>query len=56
MTAAGKYQYNLFSGQDAAAGEHTRRKCRMMEIEPRYCDVTIARWERITGKQAARIK
>jgi hypothetical protein len=25
-----------------------------MEIDPLYCDVSVARWERFTGQQAVR--
>ena len=28
------------------------RKCYMMELDPHYCDVIIARWEKLTGKKA----
>lgn len=27
----------------------------MMELDPHYCDVIIARWESFTGKKAVRI-
>ena len=26
-----------------------------MELDPRYCDVIVKRWEQFTGKQAQRI-
>ena len=28
---------------------------RLMELDPHYCDVIIARWEKMTGKKAERI-
>lgn len=31
------------------------RKCRMMELDPHYCDVIIARWEKLTGQKAVRL-
>lgn len=41
------------SGSTLIACEKTNRKCRGMEIDPHYCDVIIARWEKFTGKKAA---
>lgn len=40
------------SGSTLLAAEKTRRKARLIEIEPRYVDVTIRRWQAMTGKQA----
>lgn len=40
------------SGSTLIACEQLGRKCRMMEIDPRYCDVIIDRWETFTGKKA----
>ena len=40
------------SGSTLIACEQTGRACRMMEIEPAYCDVIIRRWEALTGKKA----
>lgn len=40
------------SGTTLIAAEKTGRVARMIEYEPRYCDVIIARFERVTGKQA----
>lgn len=44
------------SGSTLIACERLGRKCRMMELEPRYCDVIIKRWETLTGKKAERIE
>lgn len=44
------------SGSTLIACEQTNRKCRMMELEPHYCDVIIKRWETLTGKKAELIK
>jgi DNA modification methylase len=40
------------SGSTLIAAEQTRRRARVMEIDPKYCDVIIARYERVTGKTA----
>jgi 16S rRNA G966 N2-methylase RsmD len=43
------------SGSTLIACEKTNRKCYMMEIDPHYCDVIIARWEKYTGNKAEKI-
>lgn len=43
------------SGSTLIACEQLDRKCRMMELDPHYCDVIIDRWEKFTGKKAVRI-
>jgi len=40
------------SGSTLIACEKMQRKCYMMEVEPKYVDVTIERWEKYTGKKA----
>lgn len=40
------------SGSTLIACEKTNRKCFMMELDPHYCDVIVARWEKFTGKKA----
>ena len=40
------------SGTTLIAAEQTGRRCYMMEIDPHYCDVIIARWEKETGEKA----
>ena len=40
------------SGTTLIACEQLGRKCRMMELDPGYCDVIIDRWEKFTGKKA----
>jgi DNA modification methylase len=40
------------SGSTLIACEKTRRKSRLMEIDPRYCDVIINRWQEFTGREA----
>jgi hypothetical protein len=34
------------------AAEQTGRVCYGMEIDPRYCDVIVRRWEEFTGRKA----
>ena len=43
------------SGSTLIACEQLNRKCYMMELDPRYCDVIIKRFETLTGKKAVRI-
>lgn len=40
------------SGSTLIAAEQTNRKCYMMELDPKYCDVIIRRWEKLTGQKA----
>lgn len=40
------------SGSTLIACEKTNRECFMMELDPYYVDVIIARWEKFTGKKA----
>jgi DNA modification methylase len=42
----------LGSGSTLIACEKTGRKCYGLEIDPKYCDVIISRWEKFTGQQA----
>ena len=43
------------SGSTMIACEQLGRKCRMMELDPHYCDVIIARWEKLTGQKAQNV-
>lgn len=43
------------SGTTLIACEQLNRNCRMMELDPHYCDVIIARWEKLTGKKAVKL-
>lgn len=40
------------SGSTLIACEQTGRTCYMMELDPKYCDVIIQRWETFTGEKA----
>ena len=40
------------SGSTMIACEKLGRKARLMELDPKYCDVIVKRWEDFTGKQA----
>ena len=40
------------SGTTLMVAEQIHRKARLMELDPHYCDVIIARWEKATGKEA----
>jgi DNA modification methylase len=42
------------SGSTAIAAEQTGRNAYLMEVDPLYCDVIVARWQQFTGKQATR--
>jgi DNA modification methylase len=42
----------LGSGSTLIACEKTNRKCYGIELDPKYCDVIMKRWENFTGKKA----
>lgn len=43
------------SGSTLIACEQLGRKCYMMELDPKYVDVIIKRWEDFTGKKAVKL-
>jgi hypothetical protein len=43
------------SGTTLIAAENLGRACRIMEVDPRYCDVIVDRWQRHTGQTAKRV-
>jgi DNA modification methylase len=53
-THTGAQILDLFggSGSTLIACEKTARDCRMMELDPKYCDVIVKRWQDFTGKEA----
>jgi DNA modification methylase len=52
----GEVVLDLFggSGTTVIACEKTGRKARLMELDPKYCDVIVKRWEEFTGRKAER--
>lgn len=42
------------TGTTIVAAERARRICYAMDIDPRYCDVAVQRWEAFTGNKAER--
>ncbi len=40
------------TGTTLIACEQFNRTCYMMELDPHYVDVIIARWEKLTGQKA----
>ncbi len=53
-TDIGNNVVDLFggSGSTVMACEQTGRNCYTMELDPKYCDVIIKRWEKFTGEKA----
>ena len=46
------YDPFLGSGTTLIAAETTERRCYALDIDPRYCDVAVERWEQLTGRAA----
>ena len=42
------------SGTTIIACENLGRKARCVELDPHYCDVILARWEKLTGREATK--
>jgi len=55
-TRAGDAVYEPFSGSGSQiiAAERMGRRCFAMELEPTFVDVAVARWEKFTGRKAAK--
>ena len=43
------------SGTNLMACEQNNRKAFLMEIDPKYVDVIVSRWEKFTGKKAEKL-
>ena len=43
------------SGSTLIASERLKRHAYLMELDPKYCDVIVKRWEDFTGKTAKRV-
>ena len=46
----------LGSGTTLMAAEKTGRRCRGIELDPRFVDVTVERWMRATGQEAVLVE
>ena len=44
------------SGSTLIACEQLGRKARLVELDPKYCDVILNRWEKLTGGTATLCK
>lgn len=55
-TLRGEVVLDMFggSGSTLIAAEQTGRRARLIELEPKYCDVIVARWEALTKRKAER--
>lgn len=54
---AGEWVYDPFggSGSTLIAAEQIGRRCYTVEIDPRYCDAIVKRWEDLTGCAAEKV-
>ena len=43
------------SGSTLIACEQLGRKARLMELDPKYVDVIVKRWQKLTGLEAYRL-
>ena len=57
FTNKNEYIMDLFGGTGTTliACEQLNRNCFMMELDPKYCDVIIDRWETLTGEKAVKL-
>ena len=53
-TQRGELVYDPFlgSGTTLAAAEVTERVCCGLELDPKYADVVVQRWQQLSGRQA----
>jgi len=56
-SCVGDLVYDPFvgSGTTLMACERVGRRCVGLELEPRYCDTVVRRWEEYTGRRAERV-
>jgi DNA modification methylase len=54
----GEWLYDPFGGSGTAiiAAEVTERRAYSIELDPKFCDIIIARWEKLTGTSAKLVK
>lgn len=57
IDVSAKSVYDPFGGSGCTllAAEQVGIKCETTEMEPKYCDVIIERWQNMTGKKAKRV-
>jgi len=51
-TAKSIYEPFCGTGTTLIAAEKTNKNCFAIEIDPKYCDVIVQRWQEFTGKTA----
>ena len=49
------YDPFLGSGTTLVAAETLGRRCFDLEIEPRYCQLVVERWQGLTGRTAEKV-
>jgi DNA modification methylase len=56
-SVSGDLVLDLFAGSGSTliACERTGRRCAALELDPRYTDVILARFERFSGQSAERM-
>lgn len=54
----GQWDFDIISsngsGSTLIACEKSQRKCYGIEMDPKYCDVIVKRWEEYTGRKAVK--
>jgi DNA modification methylase len=53
-TRSGDVLYEPFAGSGSTliAADRLSRRCYGIDVDPRYCDVVLSRWERFSGQRA----